>query len=163
METIRMLGMTICVTAVVTALFSMLVPNSNNERVLKFAVSLFFLTGLVSPFAAGGLDFHIDLGELEPPAAQAELSGAVGEQFCSLAERNVAAAVEKVLLAEGLPPKKVAAQINIGADGSISITRMEVLLPAELSGETARAALVVQRETGIRPDVVVAEEKNRWS
>lgn len=163
METIRMLGMTICITAVVTAIFSMLVPNSGNERVLKFAVSLFFLTGLISPFATGDLDFHLDLGEFENPAVRQELSGEVGEQFCSLAGKNLEAAVERVLLAQGIAPKKVTVQINIGADGGISITRMEVLLPAELSGEAARATALVQRETGIRPEIAVAKEKNSWS
>lgn len=157
METIRAIGMSVCITAVVTGIFSMLVPDARLEKVLKFAISLFFLTGLVTPFASGGLEFHVDLEELTAPAARQELNDAVGAQFLPLAEQQLAAGVENVLAAKGIPVKKVTVSIHIDGTERVSINRIEILLPKGAEEQAGSAAAVTRQETGIDPDVFVEE------
>ena len=157
METIRTIGVSICVTAAVTAIFSMLAPDSKFDKVLKFAISLFFLTGLISPFVSGGLDFHVVMELGETQVAQQELSESVQSQFGALAEKKLAASLEKMLAAEGISVRKVTVTIHIDDVGSVSISRLEIIL-AEGQSESGAAA-AIRRETGITPEVAVESGK----
>ena len=108
MEGIRMIGMSICVTAAATSLFSMLIPDAKLERVLKFAISLFFLISLAAPFASwkgDGLGFSLE-GLPDSSWRQAGLESAVQSQFAGLAERRLSALMEEALLREGSGRKK---------------------------------------------------------
>ncbi len=155
MEGIRMIGMSLCVTAAVTALFSMLVPDNRMEKVLRFAVSLFFLTSLVSPFLSGGLDFHMDLSVPDSAQSDPGLAQSVESQFTGLAEKKVASAVEKALAQEGIPVKKVQVSININEDGGISITKMCITVNGEEHPDTGKIAETVKREVGFTPEIEI--------
>lgn len=157
MEAVRTIGMSVCVTAAVTGIFSMLLPDAGFDKVLKFAISLFFLTGLAAPFASGKLEFHMESVEWEPPVVQQELSGRLMNQFSMLAEQQLAAGVENALSAQGIPTKKVKASIHIDEAGSVSITRLEVFLPKGEEENAEKAAAAALQETGIAPDVFVEE------
>lgn len=155
MESIRFIGTSICITAVVASIFSMLVPDSRLDKVLKFAISLFFLTGLVSPFLSGGLDFHVDLAPAQSSASVERMEDAVQTQFVALAQRRVESAVEEVLRQEGLPVRKVETVIHIDGSGGISITNVKVS-PGEsiTAAQAEQIKEVVKRETGIHPEVL---------
>ena len=154
MEAIRTIAMSICITAVVTSIFSMLVPNASMEKALKFGISLFFLTGLISPFLNNAIDFHIDLDSVKVGTRSQQMTDAVEKQFSSLAGQRVAAAVENVLAAKGIPTKKVTAVVNIGADGSISINDLTVSLDENDRIKEQAAKDLILKETGIRPGIV---------
>ena len=155
MESIRLIGTSICFTAVVASIFSMLVPDSRLDKVLKFAISLFFLTGLVSPFLSGGLDFHVDLAPAQSTASAERMEEAVQAQFAALAQRRVESAVAEVLRQEGLPVRKVETAIHIDESDGISITNVKVS-PGELitPAQAEQIKAVVKRETGIFPEVL---------
>lgn len=154
MDTIRTIAMSLCVTAVITAIFSMLVPNAKFDKALKFAISLFFLTGLISPFLSNRLDFQMELGGTEVPAVEEKMTAATEESFLRIAEQKVAAGVEHALLAEGIPPKKVTVSINIGEDGRISINKLTILLRSDTAGKAASAGEIAERTAGVPPEVV---------
>lgn len=154
MDAIRTIAMSICVTAVVTSIFSMLVPNASMEKALKFGISLFFLTGLVSPFLNNRVDFHIDLDSIPTGTANQQMTNAVENQFSSLAGQRVAAAVENVLVTGGIHPKKVTAAVNITEDGSISINNLTVLLEKNERIKEQAAKDLILKETGIKPGIV---------
>ena len=154
MDTVRMIAMSICVTAVVTAMFSMLVPNTKFDKALKFAISLFFLTGLVSPFLSNRLDFHVDLGETEAPAVEQRMAAAAEESFLRLAEGKVAAGIENALAMEGIQTKKVTVSINIGEDGGISINKLTILLRQDAASKVELAGEIAERTAGVPPEVV---------
>lgn len=153
MEGIRMIGMSICVTAAVTALFSMLVPDSGLEKVLKFAIGLFFLTSLAAPFASGKLNFQIDAGLPTGAATGTELTESVESAFSGLASRKVAAAIEKLLLREGYEPKKVEVGIHITGQNSVSINQMRITIDSQ--GDAVQIGEIVKREVGFTPEIAV--------
>ena len=159
MEGIRMIGMSICVTAAATSLFSMLIPDAKLERVLKFAISLFFLISLAAPFASwkgDGLGFSLE-GLPDSSWRQAGLESAVQSQFAGLAERRLSALMEEALLREGIRPEKVQASIHIAGDGSVSIKQVRIRLSP---GDGTGALLIweiLERETGAPPERVELE------
>lgn len=53
MEQIKQWAVNICITLVVTGVFSMLIPHGSMEKVMKFATSVFFLCCLLLPFFTG--------------------------------------------------------------------------------------------------------------
>lgn len=160
MEGIRMIGMSICVTAAAVAIFSMLIPDAKLEQVVKFAVSLFFLASLAAPFASwegGKLEFS--LGSLPVSSwRQADLETAVQQQFTGLAERRLSALMEDALVREGIRPEKVQASIHIAGDGSVSIKQIRIQLSP---GDGTGALLIreiLEREAGVSPGQIVLEE-----
>ena len=159
MEGIRMIGMSICVTAAATSLFSMLIPDAKLERVLKFAISLFFLISLAAPIASwkgDGLGFSLE-GLPDSSWRQAGLESAVQSQFAGLAERRLSALMEEALLREGIRPEKVQASIHIAGDGSVSIKQVRIRLSP---GDGTGALLIreiLERETGAPPERVELE------
>jgi len=151
MEGIRLAGMSICVTAVAASLFSMLLPGSGMDKVVKFAIGLFFLTGVISPFLSG--EFSADLSGLLPAGGREEaaLSEEVESAFSSLAGRRVEAVVERALLSQGVEAKKVEVSIHIGEGGSVSIEQVRVTVKNPEEAGAARE--IVERETGLIPEV----------
>ncbi len=53
MEMIRSIGASICITIIVTGIFSILVPGKNMEQTIQLAVGLFFLASIVLPIVNG--------------------------------------------------------------------------------------------------------------
>ena len=154
-ETIRMLGLSLCVTAVITAIFTMLMPDAKLEKTVKFAISLFFLTGLAAPFAAGELDPIFDFSPIQAESQASPLEKQAQEQFLSLAERNLEASLEQLLRAEGVRPQKVDVSIHITEDQRVSIKQVRVTLPASEEGNRQKAADLLRKETGTEAEVDV--------
>lgn len=62
MHAIQSWALSVCVSMVGAAVFSLLIPNSNLKKVISFTVSLFFLSSLLAPFA---MQFReIDISEM---------------------------------------------------------------------------------------------------
>lgn len=151
MDTIRTLGMSLCLTVVITALFSMLIPDTKLDKVLKFAISLFFLTSLVSPFLSGNLDFHIAVDASADPPSNTQLEESMAEQFSGLAAQRISAAVEGVLETAGIFAQNVRVETTISEDGSISISELTVTIsPADVDWKM-EIIDILRRETGITP------------
>lgn len=154
MEAVRFIGTSICITAVITSIFSMLVPDTRLDKVLKFAISLFFLTGLISPFLSEGLDFHVDLSLQQSSVQPESMEQAVQSQFSALAQRNLESALTTLLKQEGLPVRKVETTIHIDEQDGISITKVTVSPGMRITpAQAAQIQEIVKRETGILPEV----------
>ncbi len=155
MEGIRLIGISICVTTVVTSIFSMLTPDSKLDKVLKFAISLFFLTSIISPFVNNKLDFHIDISDITQAPQTRELTQRVENQFISIAKSNIENTVENLLLRENISPKKIEVLININEDNSISINKLMVYI--NKSDEKRKQAIekIVKEGAGYSPQVKI--------
>lgn len=150
-----MIGVSVCVTAVVTAIFSMLLPDSRFDRVLKFAVSLFFLTGLISPFVTGQLEFRVEPEALELPDTQQNLSGQVEQQFAALAARQLEAGIDFQLRTQGIEAEKVTVSIHIASGESVSISRIQIQLGPGDSGREAKVQEIVRSQTGQEAEITI--------
>lgn len=155
LDGIRTIGMSICITLVVTSLFSMLIPNTKLEKVLKFAISLFFLTGLISPFFSSDLNFHIDMEDLAPQTnSQSQLKTSAESQFASLAAKNLESSIDRMLKTEGIKTEKIKVLINKNDDDNISINKLMVYIDNENINKATRIESIIKKEVGIVPSII---------
>lgn len=154
MENLKLIGTSLCITALLTSLFSMLIPKLKLKSTVSMAVSLFFLASLVSPFLSGNLKLSLPTvfsyrSETPPP-----VSNAVSKQFLSLAESKLEANLTKVLQEMKINPKEIQVEINIDEDNSISINKLKIVLE---KGDAERKDVVISKiksETGVAPEVL---------
>lgn len=155
MEGIRLIGYTICITIVVTAIFSMLVPNTKLDKVLKFAISLFFLTSIVSPFVNNKLDFTIDMSDTINTSKTEDLSESIQNQFLSVSKKNIESSLVKILAKKNISVKKIDVLININDDNSISINRLMVYIDKGNEKFKSNIEKILKEEAGYVPQVVI--------
>lgn len=155
MEGIRLIGISICITTVVTSLFSMLTPDSKLDKVLKFAISLFFLTSIISPFVNNKLDFHIDISDVTQNNNTMKLSQSVEKQFLSISKKNIENTLERILAKQSISVKKIEVLININEDNSISINKLMVYIDKKDEKSKYAIQKIVKEETGYAPDVII--------
>ena len=154
MEAIKTIGMSICITLVVTSIFSMLVPDTKLDKVIKFAISLFFLTSLISPFFTSDIKFRIDVDNLMPEKTVTSLDEATQTQFLSLATKNIESAVLRILKNDGINVQKVEVLVNKTEDSNISITKLMVYIDNDTLNLSRRIEDLVKKEVGITPSIV---------
>lgn len=155
MESLQLIGISICITTIVTSIFSMLTPDNKMDKVLKFAISLFFLTGIISPFANNKLNFRIDIEDIIDVPTSQEMSFSMESQFLTMAERNLEAEAEKILAKNEIFPKKIEVFININDDNSISINKMVVYIKQDLSETGEKIKSLIKEEMGIAAELVL--------
>lgn len=154
MEGLRNVAMSLCITAVLTAVFTMLTPQGKLERVVRFSVSLFFLAALVSPFLQGGSFFSFSDWTPETSPEPTVLMG-VEAQFSRLAAARLTAMGETLLTNRGFVSPKVLLDVHIAEDQSISITTFHVTLQACDGARTTEAAELLRTQWGLSPTVSV--------
>lgn len=95
-----MLAISICVTAVVTGIFTLLVPDNSFDKVMQFSISLFFVAAIVSPIFVKGIkfDFKLDLSQLKEAPEIVNMSAVANNQFLELAVGNIEKELERKLI-----------------------------------------------------------------
>jgi hypothetical protein len=159
METIRSIGASICITLVVTGIFSMLMPSRTMEKIIRFAVGLFFLSSLILPFASGDFSFDLSVPEWEDTQPGESLTQQVQNSTIRVSEQKVEELAESLLEAEGIVPQKVTATINIEQDNRITITKLSIVLGLENVLQKQKASDCLEEQMGIVPEFEIGEER----
>lgn len=155
MEAIRNIGISICISMVVTSIFSMLVPDTKMDKVLKFAISLFFLTSIISPFMTNKINFTMDFSEVSKVQARSNLIDTSNKQFSELAAVNLERSLTKILSSEGVVVQKIVVTINKSETGDISISKLMVYLDETNENRRGDIENIVKREVGITPTITI--------
>lgn len=150
MEAIKTIGASICLTIVATSIFSMLMPNTKLDKILKFAISLFFLASLVSPFANASFDFHIDLDAIAPQQTTNQVKTAMDNSFSELAAMNLEAGISRMLKQNGIAVKKTQVIINKSELDNITISKLIVHVDENATADsmTPKIQELIKREVG---------------
>lgn len=154
MEKFIMMGMSICITVIITSIFTMIVPDSKLEKVIGFSISLFFLVSIITPFI--NRDFRIDfkLDEIVFDSKD-KFQSDVRNQFLDIACNNLENQLINILVKEELKPNDVKININIQEDNSISIIKAEVFIKEEDKEDAQRIKQLIFNKIGIEPLIVV--------
>lgn len=155
MEAIRNIGISICISMVVTSIFSMLVPDTKMDKVLKFAISLFFLTSIISPFMTNKINFTMDFSEVSKVQSRSNLIDTSNKQFSELAAVNLERSLTKILSSEGVVVQKIVVTINKSETGDISISKLMVYLDETNENRRGDIENIVKREVGITPTITI--------
>lgn len=161
MEQIKQWAVNICITLIVTGVFSMLIPQGNMEKVMRFAVSTFFLCCLLLPFFTGLPELEWEW-EIETYSAAADpLESTVKEQLQALSERNVERVVREMLENAGITAEKIEADIHISEENSVSISRVTVVLKESAGKSVTEIAGWIKQQTGLDADVTILRDTEK--
>ena len=154
MNEIKQWAVNVCVTLAATGIFSMLIPHGNMEKVMKFAVSVFFLSCLLFPFFTG-------LPELQWNAQEStgvpyeNIQETMNRQFLELSRKRIEQIVGQILAAEGIQPEKITADIHISEDNSVSINKVTVTLNGTSRLTADRMRSIIKEQTGIETETML--------
>lgn len=147
----------ICLTLIITGIFSILIPKSSMEKIMKFAISLFFLTGIVIPILRGDFDFSFDIGEIKAVEYQQTLKQNTKNTITILSEKKIEYQIKSILKANDINYIKVDINIHINDDDSIDISKFIVMLSKDNKTDLKTVEQLIVKEVGIKPQIVLEE------
>ncbi|MBP3857157.1 MAG: hypothetical protein IK990_16245 [Ruminiclostridium sp.] len=140
--------LSICVTAIFTAVYRALTPSDKFAPQVKLLVACFFAVSAVN--AAGGVLPFWDITDiLNADTSYNDYSVQLRQLTAEETADSVRAAVAGVLKKEGIIPEKIYVDVNIADNGSISISEIKLVFgQADYELYAARAVVLAGRVTG---------------
>lgn len=146
MEQIKMIATSICVTAVITGIFTLLVPNNSFDKVMRFSISLFFIAAIVSPIFTQGLkfDFNFNINELQPTPEIVSLKAVSDNKVLDLAKGSIEKQLKSKLSNKYdniksvdviLDSKENTKSLHNQSSDSIFISKVVIVLTSELKDD----------------------------
>ncbi len=159
MELIRNWATVVCITLVVTILFSMLVPKGSMERVLQFSISLFFIVSFITPFITQFSSFRLDVSaSAQVEESNLESVSALEESFeqklLELTKENLEEKGKGFLEEIGVRCQKISVSINKEEDDSITISKITVWLDNAYQSRQAEIEEKLTEEMMARPELI---------
>ena len=155
MEMLRSAAAALCGTLIVTAIFSMLIPQTGDHRFLKLAVRLFFLLCIAVPLVRNRVDLELDVSRYlsRSQAVETDLQALADSQLLEAFSGNLREQVRQILRRHAVEAEKIETGVHIGPDRSIEITTIKIILEEEASG-LGDALAEIQRDLGAAASVV---------
>lgn len=145
----------ICLILIITGIFSILIPKNKMEKTIKFAISLFFLAGIVIPIVKGEFDFSIDYKDINITDYQVQVQAKTKNTITILTEKKLENDVKNILKNNGINYENVEMSIHILEDESIDITKFTVVLKEGENIQTTEQLII--EEVGIKPSIEIEE------
>lgn len=149
MNIIREIGISICVTAVATAIFQGLMPHSTLEKTARFVLSLFFICCLILPFT------HYDFSDIDSlmayqsddaPVDSESLQETVNRNLIEMSEQAVRQTLVSIFEQNEIVPQEITVETNIEENNCISISKIIITVKPE--DQAAARSLVPSLTTG---------------
>lgn len=148
---------TVCITAIVIAIFRMIVPENKFKKQISFLVAGVFLAAGIS---AAGAEFNLDAENdaLIESERFVQFSGEVNENLRKKICDEMSQKIYKLLNEREIYPKEVHIIVNISGLYSISIRQVKLVFSAEEQAAAEAAAELLSRElTGIEVTTVLQD------
>lgn len=143
MDFIKSWTVSVCLTLIISAVFSLVSPRGTMGRFYKVIISVFIFVSLLYPFA----DF--DFNELK---ADFDFESELEDTGSNLAEMQVENIIKGVLLENGINGAQVSCTVIQIAD-EISVEDVSVIVPADYSASEVEK--IIFDETGVAAQVNV--------
>lgn len=153
MSGIREWTTVICLAALVAAMLQSLVPNGSMERMAKFVIGAFVICALISPLSRVLPKIGVTLKSEETVSENTRLQSAVEGQVRSAAKASITNLVAAELSDIHMKCKNVDVDMDTNEDGSISITKVKVVLDKENASGCKQAAAWLEKELGLKMEV----------
>lgn len=144
----------ICICAVITAIFKMLIPSDKFEKQVKLVISCFFVVSVMTLAGEGvGIDdlrdiFNTDIEYVDYSAEFYKLTA--DEVADELRQR-----IRDKLQQEGISSEKIYIGVNISDSGSISISEIGLVLEEFNEYDAERAVMITRSLVGKETEVEV--------
>ena len=142
-------ALAVCATMIGGALFSLLVPNNNLQRVVRFTLSLFFVSALVAPLLTDLPDFDISFTEYTL-AANDELGDLIKDEVIEEAETALEEGLTADFEQNGYKMEDIAIHINSEEE----TTQITIVIPQDEQQQIPQMEQLVLNETGILPKIL---------
>jgi len=149
MDSITAWAMAICVALIGGGVLSLISPSGNLKKSVSFAISLFFLCAIITPFIT--LNFSDDI---EFSVSQSD--EVKGETTVRLARATAERGVREILKSKDIIPQKIDVGIHINEDKSISITYIEIMLSEDKCIYESEISSMINDYFGIKADIKYA-------
>ncbi len=143
MDFIKSWTVSVCLTLIISAVFSLVSPRGTMGRFYKVIISVFIFVSLLYPFA----DF--DFNELK---ADFDFESELEDTGSDLAEMQVENIIKGVLFENGINGAQVSCTVIQIAD-EISVEDVSVIVPADYSASEVEK--IIFDETGVAAQVNV--------
>lgn len=155
MQTIRSIAVSVCVAMAATGILSMLMPGKSMEKTVKIAVGLFFLSSIILPLTTGDFSLELDWLLEDQQTIDNQLDQTVQQHMEALTTYNLEQTVRELLEKNEISVQKVEVSINIEQTSSITITRLDIVLPEQEQKKQREVSELVKQTFGIKPEVTV--------
>lgn len=153
MNGIREWTTVICLAAVSAAMLQSLVPNGSMERMAKFVIGAFVICALISPLSKALPQIGAALKDSGTVQESTRLQSTVEEQTRSAAKASITNLVAAELSSIHMKCKNVDVVMDTNESGSISITKVIVVLDKENTAGCQKAAAWLEKELGLKMEV----------
>ncbi|MBQ9947761.1 MAG: hypothetical protein IJO91_05170 [Oscillospiraceae bacterium] len=138
--------LTICMAAIASAVFRLLVPESKlSKQISLLIVCVFLLTGIN---AVTGAELTLSPDIIAPSSTEEYISfsGEVNRELQKKICKDMSDKLYAVLGKNGIYPEQIHVNVNISGLYSISITQVKLMLPAEQRDKAAEAHAIAAAE-----------------
>lgn len=136
----------------------MLLPDGKLDNVIKFAITLFFLTSIVTPFIDS--DLNLDFKSLTQEISletNKTLEKELSNTFIQIAKSYIEEDINDNLIKNNIPIKKVSISINILSDSSIYIEKVKIYITSKEEDNTEKINEIVLNEINIIPEIIIID------
>ncbi len=144
---------TLCMAALASALFRMLVPENKLSKQISILIAgVFLLTGIT---AVSGVELDLDTEQYraEIDGASSEIGGNVNKSLQEQVCREMSDKIYKLLNERGIFPKEIHIAANISGLYSISITQVELVFSSGEQAAANAAADILKAE--LSPEILI--------
>ncbi len=155
MEEIKSWACSVCAAAVCGAVFKMMFPEGNLQKIFKCVICVFFLCTVISPLMEIELpDFkNIADSEYDFPKENTEFN----DISAKVIEEQIIADTSELLLDDGIVLSDISVKINISGSGGIDINKFALTLDRNYDFNMIKEK--VKQKIGIEPEIFVSGEK----
>lgn len=154
MKGIREWATIICLAALAAAMLQSLVPNGSMERMAKFVIGAFVICALISPLTKVIPQLNLNLKADRQPSGNTKLESTMDNQIQSAAEQSITNLVTAQLNSMHIKCKNVTVNMDTNENGSISISKVIVVLQKENAADCQKASASLEKSLGLKMEVV---------
>ena len=132
MNTIKEIGISICVTAIATAIFHCLVPKSALDKTIRFVLSIFFISCLIVPI------LEIDFFFLEDVESAFQNSGSslnqtsfeesVNTRLLELTKKTVTSTIKGIFSQNDITAEEIEVFVSMGEPNDIIVEQIDIVV-----------------------------------
>lgn len=137
---------TVCIAAITSALFRLLIPENKFSKQIALLIAGLFVLAAVNAVKSADFSFDKTQYSYEADADYIGFSGDINKQLQQKICGDMSDKLYSLLNAEGLYPEEIHVIVNISGLYSISITRVELVFSEEQSTQANAAKELVSGE-----------------
>ena len=150
---------TVCMAAIASALFRMLVPENRSAKQIALLIAGLFILAGVNAFKSADLSFDKEQYSYEADADYIGFSGDINKELQKKICNDMSDKLYSLLNSAGIYPREIHVIVNISGLYSISITQVELVFEESRRSEAAAAEELLSAELPpeIKTKVIVKE------